>query len=352
MKIHYFQRYHGKENVATANTMLLLSRLYQYSPDKFFNLLQSEIFIDTFEPEIVFDLQTRDKKSVPDATITQPGFKIVVETKKNAKYFDENQLLRHLDGLIKSPEDKKVIMTLAPQLMAESQCKSFKEKLDEVNKTVSNPIIHINTTFEGIAKLVQNVIDENRDYEMQAILDDYLEYCEYDGLISDLWRLMKVQLVGTTIKFNLENNVYYKGAERGFGNQTYLGLYANKKVQAIGKICARVTAVYSEQDGKVIYDKPEIGELTEARKQIIEKAIEDAKNYQYDLKQYKHRYFFVEKFYETNFEKCSKGGLMGPKIFNLLDYLNLEGSKLETAIKTQTLPGTQEIADVLKNKEW
>lgn len=34
MKIHYFQRYHEKENVATANTMLLLSRLYSYSSDK------------------------------------------------------------------------------------------------------------------------------------------------------------------------------------------------------------------------------------------------------------------------------------------------------------------------------
>lgn len=31
MKIHYFQRYHEKENVATANTMLLLLRLYSYS---------------------------------------------------------------------------------------------------------------------------------------------------------------------------------------------------------------------------------------------------------------------------------------------------------------------------------
>jgi len=26
MKIHYFQRYHGKENDATADTMLILSR--------------------------------------------------------------------------------------------------------------------------------------------------------------------------------------------------------------------------------------------------------------------------------------------------------------------------------------
>lgn len=54
MKIHYFQRYHDKENVATANTMLLLSRLYQYSSDKFFRFLKSEFFSDSFEPEILF----------------------------------------------------------------------------------------------------------------------------------------------------------------------------------------------------------------------------------------------------------------------------------------------------------
>lgn len=29
MKVHYFQRYTQKENVATVNTMLLISRLYR-----------------------------------------------------------------------------------------------------------------------------------------------------------------------------------------------------------------------------------------------------------------------------------------------------------------------------------
>jgi len=71
MKIHYFQRYHEKENVATANTMLLLSRLYSYSPDKFFGLLKSEYFSDSFNPEIVFTLQEKSVDSIPDATITQ-----------------------------------------------------------------------------------------------------------------------------------------------------------------------------------------------------------------------------------------------------------------------------------------
>lgn len=76
MKIHYFQRYHEKENVATANTMLLFSRLYSYSSDKFFRFLKSEFFSDSFEPEIVFNLQEKSVDSVPDATITQEGFKI------------------------------------------------------------------------------------------------------------------------------------------------------------------------------------------------------------------------------------------------------------------------------------
>ena len=61
MKVHYFQRYHSKENVATANTMLLLSRLYSYSPEKFFKLLKSEIFSDIFEPEMTFRMQERNK---------------------------------------------------------------------------------------------------------------------------------------------------------------------------------------------------------------------------------------------------------------------------------------------------
>lgn len=81
MKIHYFQRYHAKENVATANTMLLLSRLYQYSSDKFFRFLKSEFFSDSFEPEIVFNLQEKSVDSIPDATITQENLRLLLKQK-------------------------------------------------------------------------------------------------------------------------------------------------------------------------------------------------------------------------------------------------------------------------------
>ena len=246
MKIHYFQRYHAKENVATANTMLLLSRLYQYSSDKFFRFLKSEFFSDSFEPEIVFNLQEKSVDSIPDATITQESFKIVVETKMSDWFYSE-QLMKHLNSF--SDEKYKVMITLAPELMAEDKMKIFEQQLKEYNSMQSRPVIHINTTFEGVANAIQDVIDD-RDYEMQEVLDDYLNYCYNDGLItvSDSWKFMRMQLAGTTLDFNVSEDIYYDNAERGFRAHDYLSLYKNKSVRAVGKVCARITAVEAEGD--------------------------------------------------------------------------------------------------------
>lgn len=145
MKIHYFQRYHSKENVATANTMLLLSRFYAYSSDKFFRFLKSEIFSDVFEPEIIFNLQEKSKNSVPDATITQESFKLVVETKMS-DWFSSDQLIRHLSSF--GEERFKVLISLAPTKMSEEKKEDFETKLKEHNTFLKYPIIHLNTTFE------------------------------------------------------------------------------------------------------------------------------------------------------------------------------------------------------------
>ncbi len=336
MKIHYFQRYHAKENVATANTMLLLSRLYQYSSDKFFRFLKSEFFSDSFEPEIVFNLQEKSVDSIPDATITQESFKIVVETKMSDWFYSE-QLMKHLNSF--SDEKYKVMITLAPELMAEDKMKIFEQQLKEYNSMQSRPVIHINTTFEGVANAIQDVIDD-RDYEMQEVLDDYLNYCYNDGLItvSDSWKFMRMQLAGTTLDFNVSEDIYYDNAERGFRAHDYLSLYKNKSVRAVGKVCARITAV--EAEGDLQYEA-EYGELTEERKSKIHKAIADGIEHGYDLKSIKHRYFFVDKFHETDFKKITPRAPMGTRIFDLSQIL-----------ETEQLPSTSEIAELLKSKTW
>lgn len=335
MKIHCFQRYHSKENVATANTMLLLSRLYSYSSDKFFRFLKSEFFADGFEPELVFNLQEKSKESVPDATITQEGFKLVVETKMS-DWFYSDQLMRHLKSF--SDEKNKVLITIAPELMAAEKLADFEVQLQQYNESQEYPVIHVNTTFEILAEAVGSVLDD-RDYEMQDVLDDYLNYCYNDSLIvvSDAWRWMRVQLAGTTFDFNMTQNLYYDDIDRGFRAHDYLGLYREKSVRAIGKIRDIVTAVL-EQDGSLTYSV-EKGQLTDSMKEQIAAAIEDGKNYGYKLDS--TRYFFVEQFYETDFRKITPYAPRGSRTFDLTQILS-----------TEVLPAVPEIAEHLKEKTW
>ena len=332
MKIHYFQRYHSKENVATANTMLLLSRFYAYSSDKFFRFLKSEIFSDAFEPEIIFNLQEKSKNSVPDATITQESFKLVVETKMS-DWFSSDQLIRHLSSF--GEERFKVLISLAPTKMSEEKKEDFETKLKEHNTFLKYPIIHLNTTFEKIVEGIQGFIDD-KDFEMQDVIDDYLSYCYKDNLIADSWKRMKMQLTSTTFDFNVRENVYYNNVSRAYTEHDYLALYKEKSIRAVGKIIAIITATTTDSGIKF---KAERGELSQERKELIKKAIEDAKNYGYVLSN--ERYFFVDKFYETDFKKVSSGAPMGSRMFDLTNVLGLD-----------KLPSTQEIANLLKLKTW
>ena len=223
--------------------------------------------------------------------------------------------------------------------MSKDKKATFEKQLKEYNSGQMHPIIHINTTFERLANSVQDVIDE-RDDEMQDVLDDFLNYCYNDGLIpvSDSWKYMRMQLAGATFDFNVSQNIYYDNADRGFRAHDYLGLYKNKSVRAIGKICAMITAVII--NNKIEYQS-ELGELTEERKEKILLAIQDGDIHGYDLRTKKHRYFFVEKFYETDFKKITPRAPMGTRIFDLSQILAID-----------VIPNTEEISSLLRTKTW
>lgn len=296
--------------------------------------MKSEFFNDSFEPEIVFNLQERSVDSIPDATITQESFKIVVETKMY-DWFYADQLLRHLKSF--GDEKYKVMITLAPVLMNPDKKREFEEHLKEYNSKQIYPVMHVNMVFERIVDAIRDVIDD-KDYEMQEVLDDYLNYCYNDKLIVvlDSWKRMRVQLAGTTFNFNVRENLYYDNIDRGFSAHDYLGLYKEKSVKAIGKISAIITAFKTESG---IEYNVELGELTDERKKQIYKAIEDGKNYGYVLDSM--RYFFVEKFYETAFKKITPRAPMGSRVFDLTQIL-----------ETANLPETPEIAELLNINTW
>ena len=70
--------------------------------------------------------------------------------------------------------------------------------------------------------------------------------------------------------------------------------------------------------------------------------MEDGKRFGYDLENTEHRYFFVEKFYETDFRKITPRAPMGPRIFDLSDIVGIS-SRYEDVSK---------IAEDLKTKTW
>ncbi len=337
MNIHYFQRYNKKEDVSTANTMLLLSRLRAYSADKFYQFLKDLCFSDVdFNPGTSFVLQSRGKDSVPDAEIGQSGFKILVETKLY-DWFYQDQLERHLKKF--GDEKYKVLITIAPELMDQNKKTEIDRAVEEYNK--KNPlVVHINTTFELLTQGIQDVLSE-RDYEMQEILYDYFDYCRYDGLIkvSNAWKWMRMRLVGTTFDYNMAENLYYDGINHGFSEHDYIGLYKEKSIRGIGKISAIITAVKTEDDFEFDAER---GELTDEFKQKIKDAYVHAKdNYGYNLSA--TRYFFVEKFYETDYPKVSKRAPMGTRFFNLEEILG---------VNKDSMPKTAEIAEQLRSKIW
>ena len=51
----------------------------------------------------------------------------------------------------------------------------------------------------------------------------------------------------------------------------------------------------------------EMEEITAESKQIIENAMNDVITYGYDIRHYEYRYFFINKFYDTNFHRVSYG---------------------------------------------
>lgn len=333
MQIHYFQRYHSKENVDTANTMLLLSRLYSFSPNKFHAFLKGYILPEDSNSELTFVLQEKCKDSVPDAVISQKSFKIVVETKLYGQ-FEEKQLKNHLDS-IEENVDYKVLLTIDPNPMKKEFRVKFEEYLAEYNKLLRKPVIHCNHTFETIIEGIKSVIDE-RDYEFISVLNDYEEYCFSQKLIPDEWKWMRAITAGTTFEINKKLDLYYDDADRGFSGHEYIGLYTQKSVRAIGRIKAVIVA--KQTDNGLEYNC-EKGKLIDEYKEKIKMAIEDGKNYGYGLQN--TRYFFVEKFYDTDYKKTSPNPIQRTKFMDLTEILGIE-----------KLPTVDEIAKLLMNKSW
>ncbi len=331
-QVHYFQRYSQPENVATNNTLLLFSRLYYHLPAKY-NLLLNDLFTDCdLQSGTVFKQQEKSKNSVPDGSISQKSFQIIIETKLYDN-FSVTQLINHCKAF--SDSQTNILLSLSP---GKIKTNDINKHIEEFN--INNPknIIYVHLTFKEIISTFRAIIDDS-DTEFNGIIDDFEDYCFSSGLIDESENWMRAVTCGMTLEENFKYNLYYDPASRGFSKHGYIGIYANKCIRGIGKVVNIIIADYIDDKLEIIDSTGE--EITENKRARIINAINEA----YEKRGWKidrnHKFFMVDNFFETNYQKTTKSSLRRTQFFNLCELLDIS-----------ILPNTEIIAEKMKKLEW
>lgn len=282
--------------------------------------------------------------SIPDAIIAQPSYKIVIETKLNNGFY-ERQLKGHLSSF--SNEEYQLLLTVDPNLFPTNLANNIKNDIKEFNKENSTNIKHLHMTFKDIINSLEDILSPF-DVALKELISDYRRYCIEENLIANLESLMRVPTAGTTFEFNLKNKIYYK-SYMGYRDVSYIGLYLNKSIRAIGKVSAIIDAEFDSNGGIKVnrYYSPKNGDLngtiTSNQREKIEYAVANAaEEFGWDIKTL-HTYYIVEEFVECNFPKVSKGGLQGFRYIDLQEIIEIDDiDKLSI----------NEIASRLNISEW
>lgn len=312
--IHYFPRYSSKENAATNNTLLLLLRLYQYNRYKFEKLMEilgaeQDVPLPSFGLE--FNQQTGTEKSVLDGFLSQESIKIAVETKLGTKFGIE-QLKNHLT--IFKDEQHKFLILLNPSSDSrlDSQIAAIRDHAAPENIQV------IHSTFGDVVQAARKCLSDY-DEEMIALVEDYESFCSDSGLLPRDQYTIFVPPCGKSLDENIRYRLYYCPITRSIRNTKYLGVYAKKTIQAIGKI-TKVVACDVDLGKKTVKEHKDQQKLTESEKQRVLDASKAAEKHGWDLS-WDHRFFLCDEMVKTNFPKGSPGSMMGRRYIDIQDIL-------------------------------
>lgn len=331
--VHIFQRFSQQENVVTNNTLLLLSRLHRGNADMF-----SDVLGDLFEgqgPTVgpTFVQQKRGKgksATVPDGSIAQSSFRVLVETKVTAPW-----LLPQLEGHLKSfgTEDVRILLLLGKTPPPDA----LVEQLEQLALAAASPgrpaVAIVPLSFERLIQIVRERLDE-RDRDLEELVEDFAGFAAHSGLLPTEPYMMRVVPCGTSFAENQTLRLYYENAARGSQAHRFLGIYKDKAVRLVGevtsKVCANVVAGQLEADVKLSAD--------ESRR--IRDAIAAANKHGWDIRT-GFRFTLVKEFFPTDFAKASSGGMRKHRILDL-----------RTIPPARAVAGAAEVAAALSGLTW
>ncbi|MCC6840932.1 MAG: hypothetical protein IT230_12315 [Flavobacteriales bacterium] len=335
-KVHYFPRYHQRENVITNNTLLLFNLINKESPVLFEAVLNT-LFEEQAELSIGIQVEQQGRikhGTVPDANISQQSFRLVIETKRGTE-FHRGQIEGHLSAF--GDEAVKVLLLLGNERINDPTL----NKLLPTDHDLRGVRI-ISRSFEDVIRAVRESTSE-RDMELRDLVDDYRQFCDSMNVLpwSKYW--LRANTANRSRAENLKYGVYYESLDKGTFDHHYLGLYGDKEVFAIGEMVNSVKAEL--KDGELVNVESDKGkEVTADQRDRIKAIISAAKVGigGYDVSK-GCRFFVVDKFHETHFKKSTPFPIRKWRDFDLRDYLGKDLNEL---------PPVAEIAKRLQSMTW
>jgi hypothetical protein len=301
-KIHYFQRYSSIENTVTNNTLQLFARIYDYSTRLASSFL-SELTGEPIAIGIEISQQGRIGNSVPDGAIVQRSFKILIEAKVDSGV-NKAQLLGHANTF--GDEKQKLLLLLTKQPIGITE----QGIIDSQIRAQFPEVIFKNVTYEEICSSIKGLFKEHES-AMSELVEDYVEYCNDVKLFDQAKFLMRVLPCSQSIEMNRKHGIYFHPSDRGYTPHAYIGIYANKVVQAIlGIECVFDITLDKGKLTKVLVSGTDTNKFDDALVQIIREA-KVQRGWEVSTG---HR-FFCGSVADTDFRKTSSGGIQGARLF-------------------------------------
>jgi hypothetical protein len=331
-RVSFFQRFSQRENHATNNTLLVLRHFYQSSPHKIQRAL-SALVGKKVSIGLTFDQQVSGKRSVPDALVRQESLRIFFETKRGES-LDFDQLARHVESIAaRTPgASDDILIGLTKEPVSERDKEKFR------SRAASRKVLFVAATFSQILDALRfECADFERD--LLDILDDYERYLAEEGLLEEGNKWLAVFPCGISFGDNKRFNLYYEPPSRPCKRNHFIGIYTQKRVSLVGSVEAIAVCAYKHRS---LRPTIEAGTFTGDHRDRLRRVIE-ATEY-FDLKSEPHRFYLVDAFVETDFQKVSPGGLLQ------LRYLDL--SEAVSGFNPRHNYSTAELAELVRGRTF
>lgn len=244
-------------------------------------------------------VELNHKKFGKGKIISQNDFNIAIQFEKEQKQLKFPFIF--VNGIVEC-SDNNVLEKM-------KEINTIQVKMENIQKEIKNKKNELNTL---------NLINDNKD--------------EKPNLFA--------VTTGISYDYILETKIYCCKANRCKKICEYLGLYADKSIVKIAKIRKIIEAekINGKLETTLIFGDKICDEDIKNIELYIKKGYE---LFGGDIGTEKHKYFIVDKFYNTDYKKISPNGIMEHKYFDLYKRLKID-----------KMPSIEELAEKLKDIEW